>query len=152
MTNDQGQGTSDKGLLRVQRLTFHYPDGRPALSDVSFALAAGERAALVGPNGAGKSTLIKALLGEITVQHGRVQRGTRLEVAYYDQERAQLNLDESVMQNVSGRNDQVIVNGSKRVRSYDLQTGQVIWECGGQVLAAIPCPVTDDLAICLTGP
>lgn len=47
---------------------------------------------------------------------------------------------------------QVIVNGTKRVRSYDLQTGEVIWECGGQVLAAIPCPVSDGhLAFAMTG-
>lgn len=38
---------------------------------------------------------------------------------------------------------QVIVNGSNRVRSYDLKTGEVIWQCGGQVLAAIPCPISD---------
>jgi outer membrane protein assembly factor BamB len=47
---------------------------------------------------------------------------------------------------------QVIVNGTKRVRSYDLKTGDVIWECGGQVLAAIPCPVTDgNLVFAMTG-
>jgi outer membrane protein assembly factor BamB len=47
---------------------------------------------------------------------------------------------------------QVVVNGTKRVRSYDLKTGDVIWECGGQVLAAIPCPVTDgNLVFAMTG-
>ncbi|HEY4308401.1 MAG TPA: PQQ-binding-like beta-propeller repeat protein [Pirellulales bacterium] len=47
---------------------------------------------------------------------------------------------------------QLIVNGTKRVRSYDLKTGEVIWECGGQVSAAIPCPVTyDGLVYCMTG-
>jgi outer membrane protein assembly factor BamB len=47
---------------------------------------------------------------------------------------------------------QVIVNGTKRVRSYDLKTGEVIWECGGQVLAAIPCPVSDgQIAFAMTG-
>lgn len=47
---------------------------------------------------------------------------------------------------------QVIVNGTNRVRSYDLNTGEVIWQCGGQVLAAIPCPVTDGkLAFAMTG-
>ncbi|MBI3837660.1 MAG: PQQ-like beta-propeller repeat protein [Planctomycetia bacterium] len=47
---------------------------------------------------------------------------------------------------------QVIVNGTKRVRSYDLNSGEVIWECGGQVLAAIPCPVSDgQLAFAMTG-
>jgi outer membrane protein assembly factor BamB len=48
--------------------------------------------------------------------------------------------------------DQVVVNGHKRVRSYDLANGKVIWECGGQTLNAIPCPVIrDGMAICMTG-
>ena len=94
-------------------------DGRVVIRDFCARIMRGDRIGLVGPNGAGKSTLIKALLGEIAIQHGRVQRGTRLEVAYYDQERAQLNLDESVMQNISGRNDQVVVNGiSRHVSGY----------------------------------
>jgi outer membrane protein assembly factor BamB len=47
---------------------------------------------------------------------------------------------------------QVIVNASNRTRSYDLKTGEVIWECGGQVAAAIPCPVTyEGLVYCMTG-
>ncbi len=47
---------------------------------------------------------------------------------------------------------QVIVSGTNRVRSYDLKTGEVIWECGGQVLACIPCPVTDGkLVFAMTG-
>jgi ABC transport system ATP-binding/permease protein len=96
-------------------------DGRAVIRDFSGRIMRGDRIGLVGPNGAGKSTLIKALLGEIPVQHGRVASGSRLEVAYYDQERAQLNLDESVMQNISGRNDQVIVNGKSRHVSGYLQ-------------------------------
>ncbi|HEY1598978.1 MAG TPA: PQQ-binding-like beta-propeller repeat protein [Pirellulales bacterium] len=47
---------------------------------------------------------------------------------------------------------QVIVNASSRTRSYDLKTGEIIWECGGQVAAAIPCPVTyEGLVYCMTG-
>ncbi len=47
---------------------------------------------------------------------------------------------------------QVIVNGTNRVRSYDLATGQVIWQCGGQTVNAIPSPViSGDLVICMTG-
>lgn len=47
---------------------------------------------------------------------------------------------------------QVIVNGTKRVRSYDLDTGEVLWECGGQTVNAIPSPVaTDDMAIVMSG-
>ncbi|MFH1022142.1 MAG: energy-coupling factor ABC transporter ATP-binding protein [Planctomycetota bacterium] len=50
-------------LLDIRGLSYAYPDGTPALRDVGFSLAAGERAALVGPNGAGKSTLVLALGG-----------------------------------------------------------------------------------------
>src|SRR5690606_11759043 len=47
---------------------------------------------------------------------------------------------------------QVIVNGTKRVRSYDLDTGEVLWECGGQTVNAIPSPVaTDEMAIVMSG-
>jgi len=51
-----------------------------------------------------------------------------------------------------GGRTQVIVNATKRVRSYDLATGKVLWECGGQTVNVIPCPVVSDgLAICLSG-
>src|SRR5262249_10443738 len=47
---------------------------------------------------------------------------------------------------------QVIVHGTKRVRSYDLATGKVIWECGGQTVNVIPAPVLlDDMVICMSG-
>ena len=47
---------------------------------------------------------------------------------------------------------QVIINGSKRTRSYDLKNGDLIWECGGQVASCIPCPVAlDGVVYCMTG-
>jgi len=87
---------------------------RVVIDDLSLRIMRGDRIGLVGPNGIGKSTLIKALLGELEPTGGTVRQGSRLEIAYYDQERLQLNLDASVMENVSGRNDQVIVNGQGR--------------------------------------
>ncbi|HWW21423.1 MAG TPA: ATP-binding cassette domain-containing protein [Steroidobacteraceae bacterium] len=105
-------------VFDVAHLGLAYGD-RTIIRDFSVRIMRGDRVGLVGPNGAGKSSLIKALLGQIEVSQGEVRSGTRLEVAYYDQERAQLKLDESVMQNVAGRNDQVIVNGqSQHVSSY----------------------------------
>jgi ABC transport system ATP-binding/permease protein len=89
-------------------------DGRAVIRDLSMRIMRGDRIGLVGPNGIGKSTLIRALLGEIEPSGGSVHRGSRLEIAYYDQERQQLDLNASVMQNVSGRNDQVVVNGQAR--------------------------------------
>jgi ATP-binding cassette subfamily F protein uup len=67
-----------------------------------------------GPNGAGKSTLLKLLLGELQPSKGRVRRGGRQEVAYYDQQRAQLDLDAPVTHNINARSDFVLVNGENR--------------------------------------
>ncbi len=51
-----------------------------------------------------------------------------------------------------GGKTQVIVNGMNRARGYDLETGEVIWECGGQAMGAVPTPVKyNDLVICMTG-
>jgi ATP-binding cassette subfamily F protein uup len=105
-------------VFDVEHLGLSYGE-RTIIRDLSVRIMRGDRVGLIGPNGVGKSSLIKALLGQIEVSQGTVRSGTRLEVAYYDQERAQLKLDESVMQNVAGRNDQVIVNGqSRHVSSY----------------------------------
>jgi len=67
-----GDCTGD--VLRVENLSFSYPDGHPALRDVSLTLCAGEKAALVGPNGAGKSTLMLHLNGILAGQ-GRIRVG-----------------------------------------------------------------------------
>ncbi len=93
--------------------------GRVIVRDFSARIMRGDRIGLIGPNGIGKTTLIRALLGELPPSGGQIRRGSRLEIAYYDQERLQLDLDQSVMQNVAGRNDQVIVNGrSRHVAGY----------------------------------
>jgi ATP-binding cassette subfamily F protein uup len=89
-------------------------DGRIVIRDLSMRIMRGDRIGLVGPNGVGKSTLIRALLGQIEPTAGTVRRGSRLEIAYYDQERLQLELDASVSANVGGHNDHVLVNGQSR--------------------------------------
>jgi ABC transport system ATP-binding/permease protein len=91
----------------------------PVIQDFSARILRGERIGIIGPNGAGKSTLIRMLLGELEPSSGQVRRGTRLQSAYFDQQREQLQLDASVLENVSGAGDQVIVNGRARhVSSY----------------------------------
>ena len=87
---------------------------RTVIRDLSMRIMRGDRIGLVGPNGIGKSTLIRVLLGQIEPTAGTVRRGSRLEIAYYDQERLQLELDASVSANVGGHNYHVIVNGQSR--------------------------------------
>ena len=65
-------------VIRIEHLSFSYPDGRQALHDVSLAIRSGEKLALVGPNGAGKSTLLLHLNG--TLRAG-TQNGDRVRVA-----------------------------------------------------------------------
>ncbi|MFK5042067.1 ATP-binding cassette domain-containing protein, partial [Glaesserella parasuis] len=68
----------------------------------------------IGANGIGKTTLIKLLLGEIQPTAGTVRCGTKLEVAYFDQYRAELDPEKTVMDNVADGKQDIEVNGVKR--------------------------------------
>jgi ABC transport system ATP-binding/permease protein len=74
----------------------------------------GDKIGIIGPNGAGKTTLLRILLGELTPDSGTVRVGTRLQVAYFDQLRAQLDEDKSAAENVGDGNDTVLINGRSR--------------------------------------
>jgi ATP-binding cassette subfamily F protein uup len=74
----------------------------------------GDRIGLIGANGSGKTTLLKLLVGELTPDRGTVTRGARVEIAYFDQQREQLDPDRSVVDSVNDGSDTVIVNGQPR--------------------------------------
>jgi ATP-binding cassette subfamily F protein uup len=94
-------------------------DGRPIVRDFSTTILRGDRVGIIGPNGCGKSTLLGLLLGRLQPDSGSIERGARLEVAYFDQLRDQLDPQKSVLDNVAGGSDKVTLNGrSKHVISY----------------------------------
>ena len=108
---------SGKLVFDIEHLSVSY-DAKPLIRDFSAVVLRGDRIGLVGDNGVGKTTLIKAILGEID-HSGTVKTGTQLEVAYFDQLRNQLDLEKSVMSNVSEGSDFVDVNGQRRhIYSY----------------------------------
>ncbi|MBB3223211.1 ATP-binding cassette domain-containing protein [Pseudoduganella umbonata] len=92
---------------------------RVIVRDFSATLLRGDKVGLIGPNGAGKTTLLKLILGEDQPDSGSVKQGTKLQVAYFDQMRAQLNEEASLAETISPGSDWVEINGQKKhVMSY----------------------------------
>ena len=79
----------------------------------------GDKIGLVGPNGAGKTTLLKLILGQLQPSSGKIRQGTKLEVAYFDQMRAGLDLDATLVDSISPGSEWIEFNGQrKHVMSY----------------------------------
>lgn len=110
--------TSGMKVIEAENVTFRYGD-QPIIDDFSTLVVRGDKVGLVGPNGVGKSTLLRILLGRLQPQEGSVKLGTKLEIAYFDQLREQLDEEKTVQQNVASGSDTVTVNGkSRHVISY----------------------------------
>ncbi|MGK0337855.1 MAG: ATP-binding cassette subfamily F protein uup [Candidatus Azotimanducaceae bacterium] len=94
-------------------------DDNSVVKDFDLIIQRGDRIGLIGPNGAGKSTLIRMLLGEEVPDSGEIKLGTRLDVAYFDQSREQLNPDQSVSDYISHGREFIEIGGkSLHVVSY----------------------------------
>ena len=93
--------------------------GAPLVRDFSTRIMRGDRIGFIGPNGAGKTTLLKLILGELEPDSGTVRRGTRQQVAYFDQLRAQLDPEAPLTEVISPGSDYVeIGNERKHVIGY----------------------------------
>ncbi len=91
----------------------------PVIKDLSIRVMRGDRIGLIGPNGAGKTTLLRLLLGELTPQSGTVRHGANVQVAYYDQQREQLDPERTVFDTIADGHDTVTVNGQpQHVHGY----------------------------------
>ena len=88
--------------------------GVPVVRDFSQRILRGDRIGLIGPNGSGKTTLLRLLVGELEPDSGTMRRGARLQIAYFDQQREQLDPEQSVADSVDDGNDTVVINGQPR--------------------------------------
>jgi ATP-binding cassette subfamily F protein uup len=92
---------------------------RVLVDGFSATILRGDKVGLIGPNGAGKTTLLKLILGELAPTSGGVRQGTRLQVAYFDQMRAGLNLEATLVDTISPGSEWIEVGGTrKHVMSY----------------------------------
>lgn len=105
-------------IFALENVSQVYQD-RAILQGLSTTILRGDKIGIIGPNGAGKSTLLKILLGEEAPQQGRALRGSRVEIAYFDQHRELLDENKTVQENVYAGGDMITLDGKTRhVLSY----------------------------------
>ncbi|WP_299726481.1 ATP-binding cassette domain-containing protein [uncultured Endozoicomonas sp.] len=114
---EQGD-SSGKLVLEVKNASQAF-DQNTVIKDFNLRVMRGDKIGLIGANGAGKSTLLSILLGNLEPQVGTVKMGTKLEIAYFDQLRNQLDLEKTVIDNVAEGRESIMINGASRhVISY----------------------------------
>jgi ATP-binding cassette subfamily F protein uup len=109
---------SGKIVAELKNVSMRFGD-KLIVKDFSATILRGDKVGLIGPNGAGKTTLLKLILGDLQPTSGSVRRGTRIEVAYFDQMRSALDLDATLADSVSPGSEWVeTAGGRKHVMSY----------------------------------
>ncbi|NCD32034.1 MAG: ATP-binding cassette domain-containing protein [Spartobacteria bacterium] len=110
---------SGRKVITAKKMSFGYADLPDTISELTTTIMRGDRIGIIGPNGCGKTTLLNLLLGRLPPREGTLEHGTRLEIAYFDQHRHQLEDDKDVKYNVADGNDFITLHGSRRhVISY----------------------------------
>lgn len=114
---NEGQ-LSGRKVIHVEDITYDWDD-QPLIRNFSTTIWRGDKIGIVGLNGSGKTTLLNLLLKKLAPRSGTVTHGTKLEVAYFDQHRGQLDERATVMENVSPYSETVQINGqSKHILTY----------------------------------
>lgn len=109
---------SGKIVAELENVSKTY-GAKTIVKDFSSIIMRGDKFGLIGPNGAGKTTLLKLVLGEESADSGMIKQGTKLQVAYFDQMRAQLNDNATLADTIAPGSDWVEINGQrKHVMSY----------------------------------
>jgi ATP-binding cassette subfamily F protein uup len=108
--NVQVAERSSQTVFEAEHVSKSY-GSNPVVRDLSLRVIRGDRVGLLGPNGAGKSTLLRLLIGEQQPDSGEVRRGANVQIAYYDQQREQLDPERTVFDTIADGSDLITVNG-----------------------------------------
>jgi ATP-binding cassette subfamily F protein uup len=110
--------SSGKLVIEAEHIEHGFDD-KKIINDFSCKIMRGDKIGFIGANGAGKTTLLKILLGELKADSGKVKIGSKLEIAYFDQLRLQLDPEQNVYDTIAEGSDYVEINGkSLHVMSY----------------------------------
>ena len=109
----QSEKRSGRLVIDVEKVSYAFGE-QIIVQDFSTTVQRGDKIGIIGPNGSGKTTLLRLLMGELPPQQGHIYLGTNLEVAYFDQLRAQLDESKSVLDNVGQGRDTITINGKQR--------------------------------------
>jgi ATP-binding cassette subfamily F protein uup len=101
-------------VIETENLSFAWPDGKLLVRNLTTTILRGDKIGIVGPNGAGKTTLVRLLLGDLAPTSGTIKHGTKLEIVYLDQLRAQIEDDKTVAENINGGADTIQIDGRSR--------------------------------------
>ncbi len=104
---------SGKIVAELENVSLSFGD-KTIVKNLNFRLLRGDRLGLVGHNGVGKSTLISLILGKREPDSGTVKLGTNLQIAYFDQLRAQLDPNKTVAETISPGSEWIEIGGSKK--------------------------------------
>jgi len=102
---------SGKIVFEINDVHYQWPNNpSPCVDGFSANIIRGDRIGFIGPNGSGKSTLLQLMLGDLSPQTGSIRQGTKLSIAYFDQQRNQLDLTKNAIDNVAGGREYITIN------------------------------------------
>lgn len=109
---DAGERSGEM-VIEAEHLGHGFAD-RMLLRDFSTRIERGDRIGILGPNGCGKTTLVRLLLGELPPEHGSIRHGTKLRIAYFDQLRATLDEEASLIDTVGQGRTAIEIQGREQ--------------------------------------
>ncbi|MCM2308975.1 MAG: ATP-binding cassette domain-containing protein [Sulfuritalea sp.] len=104
---------SGKLVAELEDVSKRFGD-KIVVKDFSCRIQRGDKVGLIGANGTGKTTLLRLILGQLQPDAGKVQLGSKIEIAYFDQFRTQLDPEAPLCEVISPGSDYVEIGGSKK--------------------------------------